>query len=96
MTQKSPSVKDAMTAKLETALAPLFLEVIDESDQHAGHMHNPGGGETHFRIKLVSASFSGKSRIDRHRAINALVAEDLRAGVHALAIDAKSPKEAGL
>ena len=98
MTQNQPTVKDTLSAKLEEALQPLMLEVIDESHQHAGHMMHPGGveprGETHFRIKIVSGAFSGKSRLDRHRMINALVDAELKAGVHALAIEAKAPGEA--
>jgi BolA protein len=97
MAQDGPSVKDTIAAKLQAALAPSSLEVIDESDQHAGHMFHPGGveprGETHFRIKIVSSIFSGQSRIQRHRTINQLVAEELRAGVHALAIEARAPDE---
>ncbi|VFU07346.1 BolA family protein [Methylocella tundrae] len=96
-----PSVADAMKAKLEAAFAPLSLEVIDESHKHAGHAHavtaKPGradaAGETHFKVKVVSQSFQGKSRVDRHRAINAALAHELDAGVHALAIDAKAPGE---
>ncbi len=97
MTQKSATVKDTISAKLTAALNPLALEVIDESAQHAGHMMHPGGvperGETHFRIKVVSEAFAGKSRIERHRAINALVAAELKDGVHALAIEARAPGE---
>jgi BolA protein len=86
-----------MAAKIEEALRPDSLEVIDESAQHAGHMHHPGGveprGETHFRIKVVSAAFSGKSRLARHRMINELVDVELKEGVHALAIEARAPGE---
>ena len=98
MNQNQPSVKDTIASKVEKALSPLLLEVIDESAQHAGHMMHPGGveprGETHFRIKVVSAAFSGKSRLERHRIINALADAELKAGVHALAIEAKAPDEA--
>jgi len=97
MTQKDASVKATMAAKIEEALRPDSLEVIDESAQHAGHMHHPGGveprGETHFRIKVVSAAFSGKSRLARHRMINELVEVELKEGVHALAIEARAPGE---
>ena len=97
MTQKDASGKAAIAAKIEEALHPESLDVIDESAQHAGHMHHPGGveprGETHFRIKVVSAAFSGKSRLARHRIINALVEVELKEGVHALAIDARAPGE---
>lgn len=91
------SVRDRMREKLEQALAPASLDVIDDSHKHAGHILHPGGvephGETHFTVKVVSAAFSGKSRIERHRMVNAVLAEDLAAGVHALAIQAKAPGE---
>ena len=91
------SVKDRMRAKLETAFAPAVLEVVDESHKHAGHILHPGGveprGETHFRVKVVSAAFAGKSRLARHRAVNDLLAEEIAGGVHALAIEARAPGE---
>ncbi len=91
------TIKERITTKLSGALAPMSLEVIDESHQHAGHAFHAGGveprGETHFRIKVVSEAFRGKSRLDRHRTINGLLADELRGGVHALAIDAKAPGE---
>lgn len=92
--------KERIERTLQQALAPLTLDVIDESHKHAGHAHvvtRPGtangSGETHFRIKVVSEAFRGKSRIDRHRAINALLSAELADGVHALAIEAKAPGE---
>ena len=97
MNQKPGRVKDSIRAKLEAALAPTELEVIDDSDRHAGHMVHEGGaghqGETHFTIKIVSPAFTGKSRIERHRAVNALLADELAAGLHALGIRAKAPGE---
>jgi BolA protein len=97
MTQKHATVKDTIAAKITEALRPDMLEVIDESHQHAGHMMHPGGveprGETHFRIEVVAQAFSGKSRLERHRIINALADAELKAGVHALAIEAKAPNE---
>lgn len=97
MPQNDASVKAAIAAKIEEALKPASLDVIDESAQHAGHMHHPGGveprGETHFRIKVVSGAFTGKSRLERHRMINALVDAELKGGVHALAIEARAPGE---
>lgn len=83
--------------KLTEALAPVSLEVIDESHHHAGHGH-PGdkrhGHESHFRVEVVSAAFAGKSRVDRHRLVNALLAQELKEGLHALAITARAPGEA--
>ncbi|WP_346892461.1 BolA family protein [uncultured Roseibium sp.] len=88
------STKDRIIAKLTEALAPQALEVIDESDKHAGHGGWREGGETHFRVRIVSPVFSGMSRVNRHRKVNELLAEDLAAGVHALAIEARAPDEA--
>ena len=86
---------------LQAALAPTMLDVIDESHKHAKHAHlmdrsgtAGASGETHFRIKVVSESFRGKSLIDRHRAINDLVAGEIGPDrVHAIAIEAKAPGE---
>ncbi len=98
--QGEAAVGDRIKAKLEAALAPISLEVIDESHKHAGHAHaitRPGTAEgvggTHFQVKVVSDAFTGKSRVDRHRTINQLLAFELSSGVHALAIDAKAPGE---
>ncbi len=86
-------VKDAISRKLNDALAPSSLSVIDESEQHRGHGGWREGGETHFRVNVVSAAFAGKSRIERHRMVNALLADELAGRVHALAISAKAPEE---
>ena len=86
-------VKDAITEKLTHALAPLELEVADDSDRHLGHSGWREGGETHFSVKVVSAAFAGKSRVERHRIVNALLADELAGRVHALAISAKAPGE---
>ncbi len=87
------TMKESMTRKLETALSPVALEVIDESHLHAGHAGWRESGETHFRIHVVADAFAGKSRVERHRMVNAIVAEELKAGVHALAIAARAPGE---
>ena len=80
--------------KLENALSPQTLEVIDESHLHAGHAGSRPGGESHFRVKMVAQSFSGKSLIERHRKVNEVLGDELRPdGVHALAIEAHAPGE---
>ena len=80
--------------KIEAALKPKSLEVINESHLHAGHQESfDGSGETHLRIKIVSDAFTGMSRIDRHRAINVLIREEIDQGLHAIAIEAKAPSE---
>lgn len=84
---------DLLTKKLTEALTPESLNVVDESHQHEGHAGARPGGQTHFRVYIVSAAFKGKTRIDRHRMINAILSDDLAAGVHALAIHAAAPGE---
>jgi BolA family transcriptional regulator, general stress-responsive regulator len=86
-------VRDTIAEKLAAAFAPSSLEVVDESHQHAGHAGHRPGGETHFRVYVVSEAFRGKSRLERHRMINAALAAELQAGVHALAIHAAAPGE---
>jgi BolA family transcriptional regulator, general stress-responsive regulator len=86
-------VKHAITNKLREAFTPESLDVIDESHLHEGHSGHKPGGETHFRLYIVSNAFEGKSRIERHRMINAALAEELAGSVHALAIKAQAPGE---
>ena len=87
------AAKDIITNKLREAFSPESLQVVDESHLHEGHAGHRPGGETHFRVYIVSPAFKGKSRIERHRMINALLAAELSAGVHALAIHAQAPGE---
>jgi BolA protein len=88
-------VKQTITEKLTKAFAPQSLEVVDESHRHEGHAGHRPGGETHFRVNIVSEAFRGKSRIARHRMVNETLSGELAAGVHALAIHAHAPGEAG-
>lgn len=81
------TMAERMRSKLEAAFAPALLEVIDESEQHRGHGGWREGGETHFRIRMRAAAFDGLSRIERQRAVNRTVAQELEDGVHALALD---------
>ena len=69
------------------------LHVEDELHRHEGHAGHRPGGQTHFRLYIVSEAFRGKSRIERHRMINAALASELAGGVHALAIHAAAPGE---
>lgn len=87
--------RDAITDKLTKAFAPARLDVIDESHQHEGHAGHRPGGETHFRVHIVSEAFRGKSRLERHRIVNEILADELKTGVHALAIHASAPDEGG-
>ncbi|KFC72205.1 Stress-induced morphogen [Bosea sp. LC85] len=88
------SMAERITSKLESELAPEHLRVIDESHQHQGHGGWREDGETHFRVEVVSSAFAGKSRLERHRLVNAALAQELADRVHALAIVAKAPGEA--
>ena len=86
-------VKTRIAEKLTIAFAPLSLDVADESHQHEGHAGARPGGQTHFRVHIVSEAFRGKSRIDRHRMINQTLSSEVAGGVHALAIHASAPDE---
>ena len=86
--------KDRIAAALTEALRPIRLDIVDESDRHAGHAGARPGGETHYRINIVSPAFVGKSRVERHRMINAELAAEFASGLHALAIAAAAPDEA--
>jgi len=94
MTSDQP-VKHTITNKLREAFTPENLDVIDESHLHEGHSGHRPGGETHFRIYIVSRAFEGKSRIERHRMINSTLSAELAGSVHALAIKAQAPGEGG-
>jgi BolA family transcriptional regulator, general stress-responsive regulator len=88
------SVEGLMREKLMVALRPTRLDVINESELHAGHRSSPGTGESHYRILIVSSAFTGKSRVERHRLVNAALADEVGKRVHALALNAYAPGEA--
>jgi len=87
--------QDLITEKLTKAFAPESLSVVDESHLHAGHAGAREGGQTHYRVYIVSDVFRGKSRIERHRMINETLSGELAGGVHALAVHASAPGEGG-
>ncbi len=95
MHETNMNTRDRIIQKLAASFAPMRLEVVDESRQHAGHAGHREGGETHFRVTIVSAAFAGKSRIERHRMVNDALAQELAGGVHALAIHASAPGDLG-
>ena len=88
------STRDAIINKLREAFLPESLDVADESHLHEGHAGHRPGGETHFRVYIVSPAFEGKSRVERHRMVNTTLEEELKGSVHALAIKAQAPGEA--
>ena len=84
------SVSAKITALLQAEFHPEYLEVRDVSAGHAGHIGARPGGETHFEVNITSAKFAGMSRVQRHRAINHVLAELLAGPIHALQIDAQA------
>lgn len=85
------TVADTIKAKLTDKLAPVELEVIDESHKHAGHVGARPEGETHFQVNITSALFNGKSRVERQRLVYEVLAEELRGPVHALGLSTQTP-----
>lgn len=77
---------------LREALAPEYLEVLDDSDLHRGHAGAAGGGG-HYQVEIVAERFRGLSRVERHRAVYDALGEAMRQQIHALAIRAKAPGE---
>lgn len=79
---------------LRAGLQPERLEIRDESEKHRGHGGWREGGETHFDILVVATAFAGRSRVDRHRLVNALLVPEFASGLHALALTTLTPEEA--
>jgi BolA family transcriptional regulator, general stress-responsive regulator len=78
----------ALTQRLQECLNPVFVEVLDESASHAGHVGaNDSGFGTHFRVRIQSDVFTGKSRVSRHRLVYDALQEYMDQGLHALAIE---------
>ena len=84
---------DLIAQKLTEAFAPQSLQVEDESYKHEGHAGSRPGGQTHYRIYIVSQAFKGKTRLERHRMINQALTAELAVGIHAIAIHASAPGE---
>jgi BolA protein len=86
-------MRQRIVARLTEALDPILLDVVDESDRHAGHAGAREGGGTHFRIRVVSVQLERASRVDRHRLIYGLLSAEFADGLHAVALVAKAPGE---
>jgi BolA protein len=86
-------MQERIVARLTAALDPVDLDVVDESDRHAGHAGAREGGGTHYRVRVVSARFEGRSRVERHRLVHDLLKAEFADGLHALALAAKAPDE---
>lgn len=98
MTVPAPLPRDqrvaAIRAAIQVALAPMSLQVDDDSHRHAGHV-GAQDGRGHFRVDVVSESFEGLNPMARHRAVYAAVGELMATDIHALSIKARTPREAG-
>ena len=86
-------VEESIRERLRGAFAPSEFQVVNDSYRHAGHGSSPQTGESHFSVVVVSTAFAGKSRLERHRMVNAALAEELAGPVHALAVTALTPEE---
>jgi BolA protein len=87
-------VAAAIERKLNEALAPERLDIVDESHKHAGHAGARPEGESHFRVTVVSDAFQGKNRVQRQRLVYRALAEEMESDIHALALLTQTPEEA--
>ncbi|MFZ5608179.1 MAG: BolA family protein [Pseudomonadota bacterium] len=91
-----PSITQRIEDKLRAGLAPLRLDIIDESHLHQGHAGHRPGGETHFKLVIVSPAFAGLGRVARQRLVHGLLKAELDERVHALSLSCRTPEEAAL
>lgn len=82
-----------MHAALTAAFQPSQLDIVDDSARHAGHAGAAAGGQTHYAVTIVSDAFDGLNRVDRHKRVNHVLADEFATGLHALQIKAKAPNE---
>jgi BolA protein len=88
MTVGTGITADALRARLEELLQPSHVEVLDESWQHAGHAGADGTGSgTHFRVRIASPLFEGRTRVAQHRLVYDALRDFVERGLHALAIE---------
>jgi len=87
------AVANAIDNKLRARFTPARLSIEDESSQHRGHAGYREGGETHFRVEIVSAVFEGESRVSRQRLVYETLTDEFAAGLHALALTTLTPAE---
>jgi BolA protein len=88
------AVANAIDNKLRARFAPQRLSIEDESSHHRGHAGHREGGESHFRVEIVSAAFEGQSRVARQRLVYGALKDEFAAGLHALALTTLTPQEA--
>lgn len=88
------SIAARIRDKLHAAFSPLVLEIEDDSARHAGHAGARAGGQSHFKVRIVSPDFAGLSRVERQRKVYAVLKDEFAMGVHALQLDTRTPDEA--
>ena len=86
-------VHSEIEKRLTAELAPVSLNVINDSASHHGHAGDDGSGESHFTVEIESAAFAGQSRLERQRMVNRALGDMMRDKVHAMVIRAKAPGE---
>jgi BolA family transcriptional regulator, general stress-responsive regulator len=86
-------MQERIVARLTEGLHPQRLDIVDESDRHAGHAGARPEGGTHYRVRIVSGRFAGLNRVARHRLVYGLLPAEVADGLHALAVDARAPGE---
>ncbi len=86
---------DRIAEKLTRALAPVRVQVHDDSARHRGHAGAAAGGESHFQVEIVSAQFAGLSRVARQRLVYGALKDEFAGGVHALEVKTLTPEEDG-
>ncbi len=93
MNQTTDSPIDNLREKIRTSMEVVDIELIDDSHRHAGHAGSRAGGNTHFRLRVVSDAFAGLSQIERHRMVYAILSDEMAGQIHALNIVARTPDE---
>jgi len=91
--RKTGPVATEMLARLNLALSPTHIELVDDSEQHRGHGGYNPAGESHFTLHIQSAEFAGKNRVERQRLVYGALGDLMRERVHALSIRATAPGE---
>jgi BolA family transcriptional regulator, general stress-responsive regulator len=86
-------MQERIVARLTEGLHPQRLDIVDESDRHAGHAGARPESGTHYRVRIVSGRFAGLNRVARHRLVYGLLPAEFADGLHALAVDARAPGE---
>lgn len=92
-TESKGPVATEIEQRLQAALSPEELNVINDSAKHHGHAGDDGSGESHFTVEITCAAFAGQSRLARQRMVNKALGDLMRDKVHAMAIKARAPGE---